>query len=151
MKENNFAISLQQLWADNFIVYFKAHSYHFNTEGATFASDHALFGEVYGYLYSEHDRLGEQIRQFDKPVLVSLSDVLKASSIEEAQPKTMTTAAMMSTLAVDLDDLMVAGQSVLDLAEKEKQGGLENLLGEYLMNISKLKWKLRATLGKSIK
>ena len=144
-------VPLQQLWADNFLVYFKAHSMHFNVEGDSFVSDHAMFSEVYEYLYTEHDRIGEQIRQFDKPVLVSLKSMIAASSIDELSVKTCTNTAMFSNLVEDLGQLMATAQSVYELAGKDKGGGLENLLGEYIMNVSKLKWKLKAILGKSIK
>jgi len=145
------AVHLQQLWADNFIVYFKAHSYHFNVEGSNFVSDHALFSEVYKYLHSEHDRLGEQIRQFDKPVLTSMQSLLDAGTLDEAKAKRQTSAAMFSDLDSDLGQLLVVAQSTYELAGKDNEGGLENLLGEYMMNVSKLRWKLKAVLGKSIK
>ena len=65
-KGNSLFNLLTQLFADNFVTYFKSHSYHFNVDGPMFAQDHELLNEIYDFLWAQHDMLGEQIRQMDK-------------------------------------------------------------------------------------
>lgn len=144
-------IPLQQLWADNFLVYFKSHTFHFNVQGPTFGQDHALFQEIYEYLWDQHDVLGEQIRQMDKPVLTSLKSVMSASSVDEAEPKVMDTKGMLTEMCEEFDELIELAQSVYDRAESSCCGGLSTTIGDYLKGISKLNWKVKASLGRSIK
>ena len=39
------------LVADNFLVYYKAHTFHLNVTGPNFAQYHELFGEIYDKLW----------------------------------------------------------------------------------------------------
>lgn len=144
-------IPLQQLWTDNFLVYFKSHTFHFNVQGPTFGQDHALFQEIYEYLWDQHDVLGEQIRQMDKPVLTSLKSVMSASSVDEVEHKVMDTKSMLTDMCEEFDELIELAQSVYDRAESSGCGGLSTTIGDYLKGINKLAWKVKASLGRSIK
>lgn len=144
-------VPLQQLWADNFLVYFKSHVFHFNVQGPTFGQDHGLFQEIYEFLWDQHDVLGEQIRQLDKPVLTSLEQLIAASSVDEAESKVMDIKGMLTEMAEELSELIELAQAVYDRAESSCCGGLSTVIGDYLKGINKLNWKVKASLGKSIK
>ena len=151
MTHEKLIIPLQQLWADNFLVYFKAHSFHFNVQGETFGQDHALFQEIYDYLWGQHDVLGEQIRQMDKPVLTSLKLVMAASSIKEATPKQKEAKEMLDEISNDISCLLDCTQALYDKAEECCCAGLSTILGDYSSALSKLNWKCKASIGRSIK
>lgn len=152
MKNNSaLAAMLQSLWADNFVVYFMVHSMHFNTQGPNFEGDHEFFQEVYEFLFEQHDTIGEQIRQLDKPVLVSLASVLSASSIEELEPKMIDAKTMYTELSSYLDDLTDIAQRVYEMAGSTGCGGVETMIGDYLKMLGKLNWKAKASIGRSIR
>lgn len=142
---------LRSLYADNFVTYYKTHAFHFNVEGATFSQDHGLFGEIYDFLWAEHDNIGEQIRQQDKPVTVNLKTVLELSSISETSPAFKSNAEMLTELEKDVVSLLSVAQEVYEQAGAQCMGGLETYIGDYLKDLSKLHWKIKATLKRSIK
>jgi starvation-inducible DNA-binding protein len=145
------AAPLQKLWADNFLVYFKSHIFHFNIQGPTFLQDHMLFQEIYEYLWESHDTLGETIRQLDKPVLTSLEQLISASSVDEAEPSVKDSKSMMIEMNEELDELIESTQALYDLAEDSGYAGVATMLGDYSKALNKLNWKVKASAGKSIK
>ena len=150
-KSNSLITQLTQLYADNFVTYYKSHGYHFNVEGPMFAQGHALLEEIYDFLWAQHDMLGEQIRQMDKAVPCSLKDVLKMSEIIECDSPQKTSKEMFTWLNKDFDCLIEYAQTLYDDADLSSQGGLATLIGDYLKDLSKLNWKVKATIGKSFK
>jgi len=142
---------LMQLFADNFVVYYKSHGFHFNVEGPTFSQDHGLLNEIYDFLWASHDDLGEQIRQLDKPAPRSLKEILDLSDIKESVKARLDNKDMLVALSADFDDLREDAQLLYDAAGSCGCGGLETLVGDYLKALSKLHWKVKATIGKSFK
>jgi len=151
MKEGDLCTMLMQLFADNFVTYFKSHSYHFNVEGPMFAQDHALLQEIYEFLHEQHDGLGEQIRQLNKGTPCSLKEVLKMTEIVECDSPKKPSKEMFTWLNEDFDCLCECAQKIYDEADMECYGGLATFVGDYIRDLSKLNWKVRATLGKSFK
>jgi len=147
---NSIAPALKCLHADNFTTYFKSHAFHFNVQGNTFAQDHGLLEEIYSFLWEQHDTLGEQIRQLNLPTSISMSDMLKTTEISEASGVTSNSVNMFESILKDFNILMANAQWVYDKAESSNMGGLSTLVGDYLKDLSKLRWKVRATLGKSM-
>jgi len=150
-KNGSLVPALRNLFADNFVVYYKSHGYHFNVEGPTFAQDHELLNEIYDFLWASHDTLGEQLRQMDKPAPSSLKAVLSLSEITECNTLDSTSKTMFSELTDDFDTLMRNAQWLYDTAGDSCCGGLETMLGDYLKDLSKLNWKVKATLNRSFK
>jgi starvation-inducible DNA-binding protein len=150
-KSNNLITMLTQLYADNFVTYYKSHGYHFNVEGPMFAQDHALLEEIYDFLWAQHDMLGEQIRQMDKGVPCSLKEVLSMTDIAECDNARKPSKEMFTWLNQDFDDLVDHAQKLYDEADIQCYGGLATLVGDYIKDLSKLNWKVKATLGKSFK
>lgn len=142
--------ALKCLHADNFITYAKSHSFHFNVQGNTFAQDHGLLEEVYQFLWDQHDTLGEQIRQLNLPTAISIKAMLATTEITEMTHLVDDSKSMFNELLNDFGILMKNAQWIYDKAEATGQGGLSTLIGDYLKALSKLRWKLRATLGKSL-
>lgn len=150
-KSNNLVTLLTQLYADNFVTYYKSHGYHFNVDGPMFAQDHALLEEIYDFLWAQHDMLGEQIRQMDKAVPCSLKDILKMTDIIECDSPQKSSKEMFTWMNKDFDALLADAQTLYDDADLSSQGGLATLIGDYLKDLSKLNWKVKATIGKSFK
>ena len=149
-KNNSLVTLLRKLYANNFVIYYKSHGYHFNVQGNTFAQDHSLLQEVYEFLYEQHDMLGEQIRQMDKAAPTSLKEILSLSSISECTKVGESSKTMFTELVDDFNKLLEDGQSLYDDADMQSCGGLATLIGDYLKALSKLNWKVKATLGASL-
>jgi len=142
--------ALRCLFADNFVVYYKSHGFHFNVQGQTFSQDHALLEEIYNYLWDNHDSLGEQIRQLDKPAPTTLKSILSVSEIDEETDVIDVPSKQLEALADDFITLLRNGQWVYEEAGRQCYGGLETFIGDYLTGLSKLNWKIKATLKRSL-
>jgi len=148
-KPQPLVFPLRNLFADNFVVYYKSHGYHFNVQGPMFAQDHELLNEIYDYLWESHDDLGEQIRQMDKPAPSSLKAILDISEITECLKVGETSATMFSELCDDFETLLRNAQWLFE--NSEECGGLNTFIGDYMKGLNKLHWKVKATLNRSIK
>jgi starvation-inducible DNA-binding protein len=149
--KNKIEAKLNTLFCDNFIVYYKSHGYHFNVEGPTFVQDHDLLNEIYDFLWEQHDVFGEQLRQMSCAAPTSLKSILTAGTVSECNKLGESSKTMFTELSEDFEALMRSAQDLYDEADMESCGGLATMLGDYLKALSKLHWKLKATIGKSFK
>ena len=75
--------SLKQAMADSFVLYYKAHSYHWNVEGADFKQYHDLFAVIYQEIFEAIDTIAEHVRQLDDYAPTSLTQLKSLSMISE--------------------------------------------------------------------
>jgi len=135
--------NLKSLIADNFLVYYKAHTFHLNVTGPGFQQYHELFGEVYDKLWDWHDTLAEQLRQGGDKYELNLKDVLNGSAIsDDAVGKSV--ANMFSALCSDLDSLLSLAERIYESSDP----ALGTVIGDYCADVKKLKWKIDATTSK---
>ena len=149
--ESTIVYALRNLYADNFAVYYKSHTYHFNVEGPTFLQDHMLLEEIYTFLQESHDTLGELIRQMHKEAPPSLKVILDLTNITEAKTAKVPSKAMFNDLNNDFTAVHESGQWLFHAFDEAGYGGLNTAIGDYLKELSKLHWKIQATLGVSFK
>ena len=142
--------ALRCLYADNFVTYYKSHAFHFNVQGQTFSQDHRLLNKLYDYLLESHDTLGEQLRQLDKPVPTSLKAILSISEIEETKEVVDSQGKEIEDILTDIEVLLRNGQWVYEEAGRQSLGGLETCIGDYLRDLSKFNWMLKATIKRSL-
>ena len=137
---------LKTLIADNFIAYFKAHIYHLNVVGNNFPQYHALLEEIYDYLWENHDTLNEQLRQLNVMCLTSLSDYANVSNFLLTN-KAKTDKDMLKDMESALADLHSFAQLLYVEVGDEGYGALETYIGDYMMGVSKLHWKVKSCLS----
>jgi DNA-binding ferritin-like protein len=147
-QSKGFVSPLKNFHSDNFVAYFKAHYYHFAVQGTTFAQDHGLLNEIYDFLWAAHDDIGEQLRQLDALPFPSMAAMIDAACLSEAKAGKMSSADMFTDLNKVFDVLADCAQGLYQ--STEMYGGLQTYLGDYLKGLSKLHWKIKATIGKSI-
>ena len=138
--------ALQELIYDNFCAYFQSQMYHLNVTGQNFQQLHSLFGEVYDYLYDWHDKLNEQLRQMGPKVVTDMVTYLDKTKIADAK-QGASAMAMVGDIAKSLAFLQEKATRLYDEAGVEGEAGLETLVGDYITGVSKLHWKLAATLA----
>jgi len=137
---------LKNLIADNFFGYFKAHVYHLNVTGSDFNQYHLLLNEVYDYLYENHDGLSEQLRQMDMLVPSSIKEFTN-NTVIDTENKEVKPADMFKSLLETLEMLLKTSQLLYVEAGREAHGALETFIGDYMVGVSKLRWKIKSTLG----
>ena len=122
---------LRELFADNFVLYYKVHAFHFNVQGKTFIQDHSFLEEIYDFLWTEHDNLGEQLRQLNLPVFPDLKKVIDASCLSEVTSVIDDPQVMWNKIHLDLVNIINNAQAVYVFAGNDQFGGLETYLGVY--------------------
>jgi starvation-inducible DNA-binding protein len=77
------ADSLSKLLADNYSLYLKTHSFHWNITGSMFNSLHVMFETQYNELWLAADTIAERIRALDVYSPGSYTQFGKLTSIKE--------------------------------------------------------------------
>ena len=136
--------------ANSFVMYTKAHGYHWNVEGRLFPMLHEFFGDIYVEVYGSIDSTAEEIRQIQGRAIHTLLEFDKYRTVMDTAVTTPTDSAGM------LQDLMTANETVLaslkqayELANINKEDGLSNYLQDRMMAHKKHAWMLRSTLNKA--
>ena len=84
--------------------------YHANVQDKDFNQYHEFFGEIYEYLYSNHDGLLEQLRQMDVMVPLSIKDYIDNSVID------------LGNKDKDVGDMLQSLLSTIEMLIKISQG-----------------------------
>ena len=82
--------SLKVALGNTFIMYFKAHSYHWNVEGMFFTQFHDFFGDIYEDVYGAVDPLAEELRKLDAYAPISVEEIHSYKTIGEDDTKPIT-------------------------------------------------------------
>lgn len=135
--------TLKSLLADIYIVYFKAHSFHWNVEGPNFAQYHDFIGEFYQDTYGSIDTVAELIRTLDAYGPVSFASLLSQATIEESLtvPEARE---MLVQIRRDNDLLLAQLVKSYDEAEQASEFGISNYLQDRIQAHEKHAWMLRA-------
>ena len=136
---------LRECLANTFVMYFKAHQFHWNVEGPNFPQYHSFLGDLYEELHGAVDPIAEQIRTLDQYAPTSIAAMLAMSAVIEslsiAQPREMFT-----SLNTDNDIVLLTLTKAYQKAEELGQLGISNFLQDRLTAHEKHGWMLRATI-----
>lgn len=136
--------ALTKVLADTFVMYFKAHSYHWNVEGMFFSQFHEFFGNLYEELYGAIDPIAEHIRAIDGYAPASLANIMSMKVVQESDlvtdPKTM-----ISNLITDNNLVIISLMKAFQEAEQVSEIGLANFLQDRIDVHQKHGWMLKAS------
>lgn len=136
---------MKQLWADNYMVYTKAHGFHVNVTGDDFPQYHEFLGKIYTTIYEYIDRLGEGIRTLYEVAPFSITRIQQLTQIQDATV-VPDESDMVKELYADVETLKETAVIAFDLCQTEKRYGLQNILAEYLEDVEKICWMLKASM-----
>jgi starvation-inducible DNA-binding protein len=136
---------LRECLANTFVMYFKAHQFHWNVEGPNFPQYHSFLGDLYEELHGAVDPIAEQIRTLDQYAPTSIAAMLAMSAVMEslstAQPREM-----FASLNTDNDIVLLTLTKAYQKAEELGHLGISNFLQDRLTAHEKHGWMLRATI-----
>lgn len=144
---NDLNEQLKVVLADSFMLYLKAHGYHWNVEGILFPMLHDFFAKIYEEVYASIDQTAEEIRARDGYAPHNLVELDKYRTIADTNA-----VGAQSMIA----DLKVANQAVIEslfkaveMAEEKNEQGLMDYLAGRIDAHKKHNWMLTATLKSS--
>lgn len=138
--------SLHIALANTFVMYFKAHSYHWNIEGSDFVQYHGFLDDLYNDLHDAVDPTAERIRVIGQYAPHSLSDVLESTTITEDTDKPETPTEMFENLLEANNEVVNSLNKVFELATNNKQQGIADFAAGRLDVHDKHAWFLKSLL-----
>lgn len=136
---------LLQVFADNFVAYFRSHVAHVNIQGRTFHSDHALLGGIYESLQAQIDILGELLRSMGEFMPDSVTSVLDLSHITD-DAVVGTSDELLGLIRDDLDHLKLCYQELIVIATDQGHDEIANYAQDRVLHLAKQIWQLDSTL-----
>ena len=137
-------VAVKKVLADTFVMYYKAHSYHWNVEGSNFPQYHKFLQNIYKELFSAVDTIAEHIRQIDGYAPTSLMELKSYSMISEDED-VVSAMSMMGRL-IDANNLVLASlMMAYQAAEQATEIGLTNFLQDRVAAHQKHGWMLKST------
>lgn len=141
-------LAMQRVLADTFLMYIKAHTYHWNVLGPDFSQYHKFFGDLYEELWNSIDDCAEHIRAIDAFAAGNLMNYIELGSVDlvndELNP--FPAEAMFMQLAIDNQKVIETLKIATELADRSGNRGLVNFLEERLDVHAKHGWMLKATV-----
>lgn len=137
--------TLNQLLADEHVLYVKTRNYHWNVTGPQFHSLHEMFEEQYKQLADTIDDIAERARMLGVVAAGSMSWFLDQARLSEDEGEPPTAPAMVANLARDHEALTRQLRGDVDVCDEQfnDQGTADFLTGLMEMH-EKQAWMLRA-------
>ena len=136
--------ALKRVMADTFVMYYKAHSSHWNIEGPNFPQYHEFLNDLYDELWNSVDDIAEKIRQLGGYAPSSLAELMSHTMVTE-NTGTYSDQEYLTRL-LDANNLVLAS---LLMAYKEAEAvteiGVSNFIQDRVMAHQKHGWMLKAT------
>jgi len=139
--------SMKVAFSNTFMMYFKAHTFHWNVEGILFPVYHNFFGDIYQEVYGSIDTFAEQIRALGIYAPFSLSSVIDNSTCECGDYQTSDYAVMVDVLYGMNEQVIESLNHSISLAEAYQNHGLVDFLGCRIGAHQKMEWMLRSVLS----
>ena len=140
------AVSLNQLLADEHVLYNKTRNYHWSVEGPSFMEFHKLYEAQYTVLAESIDQIAERIRTIGHFAEGRLKELLKLTSLEEPEAPT-DQAQQIENLEADHETIITKLRKLItDFDEKYKDIGSSDFVTGLLKQHEKMAWMLRSYL-----
>ena len=136
---------LQQVFANNFVAYFRAHVAHVNIQGRNFMSDHKLLGKIYEDLQSQIDTTAELLRTVQEFMPASLETIMESSQISLAD-MLGDADQMLEDIKADLEELKASYEELMTVAEEDGHKEIANHAQDRVLQLAKYMWMLDSTL-----
>lgn len=127
-----------------YMMYMKAHSYHWNYIGSNFPQYHKFFGDLYEEVFDSVDGLAEHLRAMNTFVPGSLARMIELADIEE-DDKVPAPNKMFANLEAANEQVLESLIAAYEAAEEAKEYGLANFLQDRIEIHKKHHWMIRAT------
>ena len=142
---NPLQAALQIVLSNTMVMYFKAHSYHWNVEGMFFPQFHDFFGDLYEELHGAVDSIAEQMRAIEAYGPSSLAEVLRNTTCTEDTFRRNSVRDMIDSLLNANTSTVESLNAAFAMAEQQGNQALMDFLAGRLDTHAKHGWMLSAT------
>jgi starvation-inducible DNA-binding protein len=141
------ALSLNQLLADEHVLYIKTRNAHWNVEGPDFLSIHRFFEEQYKQLEELIDDIAERIRTIGHYAEAKLAAFLRETHLSEESREKNNSAGFIKSLLEDHESIIIHLRENIDTYINEwGDAGSGDFITGLMEKHEKMAWMLRAHL-----
>jgi starvation-inducible DNA-binding protein len=140
------AAALNQLLADEHILYNKTRNYHWSIEGPSFMEFHNLYEGQYDRLAEIIDEIAERIRTIGHFAEGRLKELLKLATLDEPAPPTDQETQIFNLQGDHEIVIRTLRRLLKDFDEKYKDIGSSDFVTGLLKEHEKMAWMLRSYL-----
>lgn len=137
---------LNELLADEYILYTKTLKFHWNLTGEHFGALHNLFEKQYEKILKFIDTIAERSIQLGFQADGTLQEFLSKTSLTERAGESPDDVTMITRLLNDHEKIIQKLHTIITLAEQHGDHGTNNALSEIIEKHEKMAWMLRAHL-----
>ncbi len=144
------ADALNQLLADEFLLYAKTLKFHWNIEGRDFHALHIFLDEQYHQLQEIIDSVAERIRKVGHFANGSMKQFLSDASLKEHIDTVSISESMISELVGDHEAIIRKTRTLIDDFDKKYDDkGSSDFITGVMKEHEKMAWMLRASIHKT--
>lgn len=141
------ADALNQVLADEFVLYTKTLNFHWNIEGRDFHALHLFLEEQYNQLQIIIDSVAERVRKVGHFATGSMNEFLNSASLSEHAGAASVSEEMIAELASDHDSMIRKTRTLIDdFEEKYDDAGSADFITGIMKEHEKMAWMLRASV-----
>lgn len=150
--EKNTALSVvNQLVANQGVLFVKLHQYHWYVQGPHFFTLHEKFEELYNETSEYFDAFAERLLAKGEKPLSTLAEYLEHAAISEKKyDEKVSAEEMVRNLIDDYQTIKNIALEGVELAGAENDAVTEDMLIGYKEGIDKTIWMLEAYLGNDV-
>ncbi len=138
---------LNELLADEYLLYTKTRNYHWNVTGPNFSELHKFFESQYEALDEIIDDTAERARSLGEKSLGTLGEFLKHARLKEFPGDIPEAKKMLTNLLDDHEEIInLLREDLVSCTEKYKDAGSGDFLTGLMEKHEKMAWMLRAFL-----
>jgi starvation-inducible DNA-binding protein len=142
---NELQATIKVVLANTFVMYFKAHAYHWNVKGINFSQYHDFFGDLYEELFAAVDTAAEEMRAHDALAPHSISNLYDAKTIMEDSLPPSDISTMIGNLISANDEVIVSLNKLFSVASAANEQGLADFAAGRLDVHKKHGWMLKSS------
>ncbi len=141
------AVSLNQLLADEHVIYIKTRNAHWNIEGPDFLAMHKFFEEQYHQLEELIDDIAERIRTIGHYAEAKLTTFLRETHLSEESRERNSSAGFIKSLLIDHESIIIHLRENIEMYTNEwGDAGSGDFITGLMEKHEKMAWMLRAHL-----
>lgn len=139
---------LNQLLADEFVLYTKTRNFHWNVTGSHFHELHKMFEAQYEELDDIIDEVAERARSLGGIAAGSLAEFIKLTRLKEQSGSLLKDHAMINALLEDHESVIKTLRADLETCQNQwSDAGTADFLTGLMEQHEKIAWMLRASLN----
>lgn len=140
------AARLNQILADEYLLYTKIRNYHWNVEGSNFMEMHKFYEDMYSEIDEAIDEIAERVRMLGHYSQGRLKDFIKQASLTEEEYTTNQKEQLQNLLSDHETMIRSLRKDIKDCSDKYEDDGNADFLTGLLKDHEKWAWFVRSYL-----